>query len=101
MRGPLAASRAHRPGELGLAMRTAGMGLERVERTSTAIGSADPLHSDKWRIAACWARNVGSAIVGVEADRVKCVVGHRVQPPVVYRRSLMRRSPARARPHAK
>src|SRR5690349_3853441 len=101
MRGPLAASRAHRPGELGLAMRTAGMGLERVECATATVGSADPLHSDKRRIAACWARDVGSAIVGVEADRVKRVVCHRVQPLVVYRRSLMRRSPARARPHAK
>jgi hypothetical protein len=55
------------------------MGLERVERASTAVGSADPLHSDERRIPACWARNVGSAIVGVEADSV---IGHRYSGPV-------------------
>ena len=62
MSGEFPARWACGPGELRTAVRAPGVALERVEYTSTAIRTTDPLHAGERREAAGRARDVAAAL---------------------------------------
>jgi hypothetical protein len=70
-----AACRAHGPGELRLAVGTAGLSRECVEEAAAAVGVAYPERADCWRDAALWACDIRTT--GAKLENQAALIGHR------------------------